>query len=452
MFTEDLRELENKIKKLYSKKTFEDKYVVIFGAAAITKVLKNCLIEYGVKINAIIDNDKRKIGKECLGLKVIKPDDLLKSDISNMVVILYSIFHEDMKYQLMKLGFRKQQIINVSSKYFHSDESLSNYLKYCTYTISGINYYRRLKKKYPNSQAVFLCPYTGTGDVYLAGLYFYQYLKKENIGDYVFVVVNNACKKVAQIFNIRNIEVMDPRAVSKIIGAKLFTEELDSLIILNDSWSSVYTSPIQWIRGYKELNFNEMFRHFVFGFSDEVAYSLPQYETDQETIHKFFIENELIPGKTVILSPYSNTLFEIPEQIWEEITLFFQDKGFTVCTNSCGPKEPPIKGTVPVFFPLTIAKPILDTAGYFIGVRSGLCDVISDSSCKKVIFYEKHGYFYQSTTLEYFSLRKMNLCEDALEIEYKYSDNMSELLESIKNYCLKLVQERAYDLRSAAYV
>lgn len=439
MFIDDIRELQKKIKKLHTKNILTGKYVVIFGAAAVTKVLKNCLLEHGIKINAIIDNDQKKIGRECLGLKIRKPADLLKKDTSNMVVLIYSIFHKDMENQLLKLGFNIQQIIDVSSKYYFSDESLLYYLRYSMHIIAGNNHHRRINKKYAGNQAIFICPYTGTGDVYLAGLYFYEYLRNRNIDDYVFIVVNNACKKVAQIFRIKNIEVMKAKDVGKLIGAKLFTEDLNSIIILNDSWSSVYTNPLQWIRGYKGLNFNEMFRNFVFNLSDEVVYKLPEYETEQENVQDFFIENKLLQGKTVILSPYSNTLFELPEHIWEEITLLFQQRGFTVCTNSSGVKEPPIKGTVPVFFPLTQAKPILDAAGYFIGVRSGLCDVISNSSCKKVIFYEKDGFFYQSSTFEYFSLSKMNLCQDALEIEYKYSDNRIEIIESIKDYCFDLV-------------
>lgn len=436
MFSDDLKELDKKIKKLYSKDTFKDKRVVIFGAAAVAKVIKNSLLEYGIKVNGIIDNDMKKIGKECLGLEVKKPDELLRVDISNVVIIIYSVFHKDMEYQLLKLGFQKQQILNVSSKYFLSDESLRYYLNYSLNILLGNKYYKQIKKKYPENRSIFICPYTGTGDVYLIGLYFYQYLKMENINNYVFIVVNNACKRVAQIFKIKNIEVMAPKVVGKIIGARLFTEKLNSITILNDSWASVYTNTIQWIRGYKGLNFNKMFRNFVFGFSDDVVYKKPEYETDQKEVHKFFTDYNLLPEKTVVLSPYSNTLFELPEQIWEEITLLFQNKGFTVCTNSCGAKEPPIKGTIPVFFPLTHAKLILDMAGFFIGVRSGLCDVISDSSCKKVIFYEKDGFFYQSSTFEYFSLRKMNLCNDALEIEYKYSDDRFELIELVRNYCL----------------
>lgn len=435
MLNEDLKELHKKIKKLNSINVFEGKYVVIFGAAAVAKVLKNCLLEYGIKIDAVIDNDKKKIGKVCLGLEVKKPDDLLKADVSNIVVIIYSVFYRDMEYQLLKMGLNKQQILNVGSNYFRSDESIYYYIKYSIFMLLGNKYYGQIMSKYQGNTTVFICPYTGTGDVYLVGLYFYQYLKRENINNYVFIVVNNACKKVAQIFNIHNIEVMTSKAVGKLIGARMFTEKLDSIVVLNDSWASVYTNPLQWIRGYKGLNFNEMFRNFVFDLSDNVEYEQPKYELNQKEVDKFFIENKLLHGRTVVLSPYSNTLFELPEEIWEGIALLFQKEGFTVCTNSCGPKEPPITGTVPVFFSLTQAKPILDIAGYFIGVRSGLCDIISGSSCKKVIFYEKDGYFYQSSTYEYFSLRKMGLTDEVLEIEYSYSDNNLNILQMVKKYC-----------------
>jgi len=44
--------------------------------------------------------------------------------------------------------------------------------------------------------------------------------------------------------------------------------------------------------------------------------------------------------------------------------------------------------------------------------------VISSSSCKKVIIYEKDGLFYKSSQFDYFSLKKMGLCDDVIELEY----------------------------------
>ncbi|GAA4725985.1 hypothetical protein [Brevibacillus fulvus] len=434
MLDEDLKILQKKIRKLHAKGCFQQKTVLLFGAATIAKTLKDCLLEHGVHVSGIIDNDPNKIGKNCLGIKVQKPEDLLKGDISNTVIVFSSLYQKEMTHQLRKLGFQDQQILNVSLKDSFSDESLPSMIRYGLHVIQGHRYYKQIRKKYSQDHKIFVCPYTGTGDVYLVGLYFYQYLRQKNINEYVFVVVNQACKKVAQIFGIQNIEIMPFKSVGKMIRARLFVDELDSLIILNDSWTAVYTNPIQWLRGHNGLNFNDMFRHFVFELPDDATFAFPQETAGEQEVLQIFEENGLTPGKTLVLSPYSNTLFELPQRLWEVIADHYREQGFSVCTNSSGPKEPPISGTTPVFFPLTQAKAFTDMAGYFIGVRSGLCDIVSQSSCKKVVFYEKDGVFFQSSTFDYFSLKHMGLSEDVLEIEYNYTDEEEAVLAEVKRY------------------
>ena len=77
-----------------------------------------------------------------------------------------------------------------------------------------------------------------------------------------------------------------------------------------------------------------------------------------------------------------------------------------------------VKGTKGIF--LTYAEMIaaLPDAGGFIAVRSGLCDIICHASCKKVILYPEGWLFGACSTLDYFSLNKIGLCADAVELEY----------------------------------
>ena len=96
-----------------------------------------------------------------------------------------------------------------------------------------------------------------------------------------------------------------------------------------------------------------------------------------------------------------------------------QKKGYSVCTNSCGKKEPAIAGTDAVFFPLNIAPQVVEAAGTFVGVRSGFCDVISRAKARKVILYDKNNWFYNCSAYKYFSLNDMGLCNDAVELEYE---------------------------------
>ena len=53
-----------------------------------------------------------------------------------------------------------------------------------------------------------------------------------------------------------------------------------------------------------------------------------------------------------------------------------------------------------------------------ISIRSGLCDIISGTECRKIILYpEGKKTDGISSYKEFFSLEKMGICSDAIEIE-----------------------------------
>lgn len=421
--------LRKKINRLVDRRALDGKYIVLFGAAAATKEVKTCLLERGIRPDAIVDNDVRKLGKECLGMTVRRPEDLLSPFNGSMAILLFSAgYYREMTLQLTGMGYKKNRHVFVLN--FQSSESLPVLLYNAVREIRGLLAYRRLTRKYSKRHTLFIAPYTGTGDIYLAGLFFQDYLKKNNISDYVFVVVSGACRKVAEMFGIKNIEVMSRLVVDDIINCDRILRAGWPLVILNDSWAAEFTNLLQWLRGYKGLSFDRMFRYFVFGFGDDVSYRLPPPADRKADIEKLFEKYGLKEGKTVVLSPFSNTLFELPDDVWRAIVDHLKMRGYTVCTNCAGASEAPVEGTAAVFFPLGQAIEFLNAAGYFIGVRSGLCDIISSSSCKKIVLYEKDGFFYKCSPFDYFSLDKMGLCHDAAELEYR-QDIKGEVLEKI---------------------
>lgn len=418
--------LKKKISRLIRRGGLCDKQIVLFGASSFSKEIKSCLIEQGFAVSGVIDNDSRKIGTECMGLMVRKPEEALLPCSGNIVVLILSGgFYREMVFQLAQMGYNKNKSVFILN--FKINESLPCLSYMLASTIRGIIAYRKLTKRFPANQCVFVAPYTGTGDIYLVGLLFNEYLRAHGITDYIFVVVSGACKKVAEMFDIKNTVIMKPTVTDDMISCKTFLRSDRPLTVLNDGWLG---EPTQWIRGYKGLNFEKMFRYFVFGFDDSVEFMLPPQRDYSDEIDKLFRENGLIKGKTVVLSPYSNTLFELPDGFWESIVRHCRSLGFTLCTNCAGKTEKPVAGTVPIFFPLGKAIAFMDAAGYFIGVRSGLCDIISLSRCKKIILYEKQGFFYKCSPYEYFSLEKMGLCNDAIELEYQ-SGIKDDLLRDI---------------------
>ena len=120
---------------------------------------------------------------------------------------------------------------------------------------------------------------------------------------------------------------------------------------------------------------------------------------------------------------------------WEALADGLKNKGFSVCTNSSGENEPAIFGTTAIFVPLNIVPQFISKSGYFIGVRSGLCDVISAATAKKIILYDAEERFFNSSSFEYFSLKRMGLSNDVVEIIYKHGEPAITALEIINLIC-----------------
>jgi hypothetical protein len=421
--------VEKKIRNLAEQGKLSNREIVFFGASPASKEVRNFLRKYDAAIDMIVDNDNRKIGKESMGFTVKDPEKELLPPNKDLIILVYSQgYYREILVQLIGYGYKVDENIFVLN--FKLNDSLPSLIYYFIKAVKGKRLYYKLMSSYPKESVLFCAPYTGTGDIYLAGLFFKEYIKRNNIDNYVFVVVSGACKKVASLFNIKNIEIVEQPGVDDIIRSRALMKYEWPMVILNDGWME---DPVQWIRGYKGLNFERMFRKFVFNLEDHVPFELPVPKNDVEIVRDIFEKHGLIKGRTVVLSPYSNTLFEAPDSFWEAIADYCISKGYAVCTNCAGEYEYPVKGTKEVFFSLENAITFMDHAGYFIGARSGLCDIISTSSCKKVILYEKHGLFYRSSTLEYFSLAEMGLCNDALELEYR-----SDIEENVREEVLKI--------------
>ena len=91
-------------------------------------------------------------------------------------------------------------------------------------------------------------------------------------------------------------------------------------------------------------------------------------------------------GRTVILAPYAGSFqSNIPSEAWERLVHSLKSMGYDVCTNCYGEKERPIKNTIPIQFSYEEGIPLIEYAGGFVAVRSGLCDILSQANCSMVI-------------------------------------------------------------------
>lgn len=412
---EELKWIDKCVRRLIRREKDGKNKIYIFGVSMYTRKIIQVLRKYKIEPVNVLDNDVRKQNSHCARVKVIAVEQVEHISDDEKVYIVCSAYWREMTAQLENKKVKRKKIY----LFWRQKKTLLNHLFEAG---QGRVIYNGLIRKY-GDVPVFLCPYTGTGDIYLIGCFWKQYIERNGIENYIFVVINGACKKAAMLFGIKNIELLKKRSYcSNLLDYYLLYPDKVDMVVLNDSWPHIHTNPIEWFRGYHGLDFTKMFRKYVFHLPDDVKPEHPVFETAEEELTLLFEKYQLMPGKTVVLSPYSNTLADMADRFWADLAESLKEAGFAVCTNSSGEDEPAISGTVPVFFPLNIAPQFIEKAGYFVGIRSGFCDVISAANAKKVILYDAEERFYNGSSFEYFSLERMGLCDDASEIQFERED------------------------------
>jgi hypothetical protein len=162
--------------------------------------------------------------------------------------------------------------------------------------------------------------------------------------------------------------------------------------------------------------------------NDNPTLHYPTFNTDVKKIEYLFIKNGLRKGKTVIISPFSNSEVSVSCEFWMEIRDLLRRIGYDVATMS-SPDDESIPGTPSIFFDFCDTNIVLEYAGVFFGVRSGFCDIAMFSNCKKVILYFENdnrkpslalSHINGGTIFEFASFEKMGFKGDYLELQNNY--------------------------------
>lgn len=206
----------------------------------------------------------------------------------------------------------------------------------------------------------------------------------------------------------------------------------------------LHHAPLNWhgkmtdyLRNINGLNFADLIGYGAFGVEDSKKIARPEFPDCSKEVEALFRRHNLVEGKTVLLSPYAYTFrYNLPDYMWEKIAARLQDKGYTVCTNVSGPSERPVWGTTGLYLEYRMLRSFLERAGYFIGLRSGFCEVVSSIRCKKIIIYQPFLWWNDGTHLEYFSMNTMGLCDDAIELEFRGRIDYLDLLQRVEGAVL----------------
>lgn len=296
---------------------------------------------------------------------------------------------------------------------------------FLTRILSGYRLYKNLLWKYGSDTAILGTAWPGNGDYYICAGYLRAWLRKNGISKFIFLTPGGAEDRVLELFPLITGHIVRLNGREEV-----FSHLLQFCAFLGIDRCQFHNFHHQQsfpagnllrgeLQGFRGLNMVDFYLICGFGLDADVPKDRPVFSNNEIKIMKWFQDYDLRPGKTVLLAPHSTGLEEFlpPESFWIELVQGLKAAGYCVCTNCVG-VEKPVSGTVGLEIPFKEIVPFLNMAGGFIGIRSGLCDVISTSNCRKIILHTYRAKWWpDGQSIPYTGLNNMGLCENAVEME-----------------------------------
>lgn len=372
------------------------KSIFAFGHCAATERMIDYLEEREICVSAIFDNNKQKDGSKYKSIPIVPPEYIQSFTTTNSIVLIATRFYEQMSSQLRQLGYdgRIEKLIDYNSpvEYSISDDAIKRKTERM---LRGKKVLDTIRGQYPKEHLV-ICPLNAIGDVYVTMAFIPEYLKWNRHFEYVVIVNGDGCRQIAEMFGATAITLNDTE-MDELVQAVIFTCEPNSIIAHHDR---VYTdNTVKWLDKHK-MTFEDYYKHAILGLPKTAR---PVEPTKLEPFHNI---HNLPEGNTVIIAPYAKSVVGIPTEFWQEMIFRYKLKGYCVATSVNG-DETPLDNTIALSFPLNQAVSAVEFAGVFIGIRSGLCDIIRNSNCDKtVIFPDRYYSTTQLKLIEFWGLPK----------------------------------------------
>lgn len=379
------QEMANNLDGLLQKGILEKKSIYLFGHCNATEELLELLQKKGYAVAAILDNNPGKRGMSCKDVRIVPPQFLVRDMAADTVVCIASRAYPAMREQLCQLGFKgeiyKLVDYNTYAEYSLEPDVVERKLERIK---RGTGYKEKLEQKYPGHFKIF-CPFSALGDVFFTMSYLPHFLRAKQMEKCVVCVPGNACKQVAELFGLCPIEGYAQKDLDELIQACLYTEDPDFYIAHQDRPYVVNLHKALYV---KCIPLEQIYKCGVFGLPRETLPYRPVCWRDYPYL------NEIAQGKAVIFAPYAKSVTTFDEAFWRPIVMGYLGQGYQCFTNVAGDEEP-LEGTTGISPRIAEMESVVERAGTFIGIRSGLCDVIRYAKCRKIALYP--DYYYSDT-------------------------------------------------------
>lgn len=375
-------EMVENLDELIQEHVMEGKDIYLFGHCNATEELADLLLSRGFPIAAILDNNAAKHGKQYRNIVIEPPQVILESKSEETLVCIVARAYAAMVSQLKRLGYtgsvRKLVDYNSYAEYSLSEETL---IRRKQRVERGIRLLDGFGERYPGRFRI-LCPFSALGDIYFTMSYLPYFLEKRGISACVIGVIGNACRDVVRLFGEYEAEAVTQKDMDEMIQAALYTRDETVFLPHQDRPYVVNLSRALYV---KRIPLEQIYCCGVYG--------LPAFTKPVKPVRlkQYGRLQEIEKGRAVILSPYAKSVTALNEDIWEQIVRKCREKGVPCYTNVAG-EEKALPGTLPVSPAINEIQSVVEHAGLFIGIRSGLCDVIREAGCRKIALYPDYHY------------------------------------------------------------
>lgn len=422
----------------------EDKEVFFMGSIHNIYPLLKILDSRNLSMAGIVDNDRSKAGTHMfrgIAYEIYTTEVFFNRPKSGIVLIIISErFWCEMREQMIREGYTEGENLFVLNAVTY--EKKYRYIRKADCLI------QEYQRKY--GEDVFLILFYGpVGDNYLFALFLREYLKDKGIENYL-CIGTGAARKICRLFGFTEFEQLDREEIVALEYWYMFLDGEASMLKVLQIWDWTFHLNRDRIRFDRRFSFIDTFRNYVFGLGNTAMPEIPQFYCDRALIRKEFEEKGLEKGNTVILAPYAYSIDCPPEKFWIFLSDYLEDLGIKVAINidpmSIHEEE---KNYIPnariLSFELSESVPYLEYAGFFIGMRSGLCDVTSSAKCRKIILYPLMGkidYDRHRPDKEFGSLQEMGLCKEVTELELDMEENLDYWRQQAERIVFMLAGER----------
>lgn len=379
--------LYNQLHAIIENQRFSGRLVLAFGSSNNVQILQKYLSCYSLKIQAVLDNDPKKRGTWCGACRIFQPEEILQPFKDKALILIFSPgYAGQMKGQLMAMGYRENIHFFILEDFRQPYDNWGIFRRRLAEAAKGMGLYREILRKYGKDVHIFIVR-GATGDVFLNGLYLHEYVRKRQIGNFVLAGDAKGLKQIAALFGIMDTVSLDfMEAESLQQCCKFFKcRNVTDLFM----WQgSLYFNRCQ-TRMHREFHFLDTYTYYIYkGLVDRQEWRKPAFLPLTGELEKKYLEAGLKKGRTVIIAPFAYSVKNLPVWFWDEMAERLRIKGYEVFASmNTAIEVNPFDRMEAFFFPFEECGAVLRYCGYFLALRSGLCDIVSMIPCRRVLLY-----------------------------------------------------------------